>query len=102
MALILVAFFFILILHSGMMIVGPSNTIRGQSTISEKEFLIEGYSSAAKEFNTEFLHDWPTPLPGGPYFDTSVSINVTGLVGKTVYLVCKVKNLGNRTVSWVS
>ncbi|KAK9309889.1 hypothetical protein QLX08_000536 [Tetragonisca angustula] len=27
--------------------------------------------------------------------------NFTGLVGKTVHLVCKVKNLGNRTVSWV-
>ncbi|XP_071447059.1 zwei Ig domain protein zig-8-like [Hetaerina americana] len=38
---------------------------------------------------------------GGPYFDTSASKNVTALVGKTAYLNCRVKNLGNRTVSWV-
>ncbi|KAG8238479.1 hypothetical protein J437_LFUL004942 [Ladona fulva] len=34
---------------------------------------------------------------GGPYFDTSASKNVTALVGKTAYLNCRVKNLGNRT-----
>lgn len=37
----------------------------------------------------------------GPYFDTSASKNVTALVGKTAYLNCRVRNLGNRTVSWV-
>ncbi|XP_046663601.1 zwei Ig domain protein zig-8-like isoform X2 [Homalodisca vitripennis] len=43
-----------------------------------------------------------TPTPGaGPTFDTSVPGNLTGLVGKTAYLNCRVKNLGNRTVSWV-
>nr|XP_031838628.1 zwei Ig domain protein zig-8-like isoform X2 [Nomia melanderi] len=36
-----------------------------------------------------------------PYFDTTIPSNVTGLVGTTIQLVCKVKNLGNRTVSWV-
>ncbi|EEB14531.1 Neurotrimin precursor, putative [Pediculus humanus corporis] len=36
-----------------------------------------------------------------PYFDTSVPTNLTGLVGKTAYLNCRVKNLGNRTVSWI-
>ncbi|RZF37046.1 hypothetical protein LSTR_LSTR012389 [Laodelphax striatellus] len=34
----------------------------------------------------------------GPYFDTSASKNVTALVGKTAYLNCRVRNLGNRTV----
>lgn len=38
-------------------------------------------------------------LEADPYFDTMVPSDVTGLVGKTVELVCKVKNLGNRTVS---
>ncbi|EZA56654.1 Neurotrimin [Ooceraea biroi] len=37
----------------------------------------------------------------GPYFDTMVLSNVTGLAGETVQLACRVKNLGNRTVSWV-
>ncbi|XP_046399387.1 lachesin-like [Ischnura elegans] len=43
----------------------------------------------------------PAILLGGPYFDTSASTNVTALVGNTVYLKCRVKNLGNRTVTWV-
>lgn len=39
------------------------------------------------------------PLNRGPYFDISASKNVTALVGKTAYLNCRIKNLGNKTVS---
>lgn len=54
---------------------------------------------ASRKFRTDFLQEWPTPGTG-PYFDTaSIPSNITGLVGKTVLLICKVKNLGNRTVS---
>jgi hypothetical protein len=35
----------------------------------------------------------------GPYFDLTASKNITALVGKTAYLNCRVKNIGNRTVS---
>jgi hypothetical protein len=35
----------------------------------------------------------------GPYFDKGASRNVTALLGKTAYLNCRVKNLGNKTVS---
>ncbi|XP_049827274.1 zwei Ig domain protein zig-8-like isoform X1 [Schistocerca gregaria] len=38
---------------------------------------------------------------GGPYFDVSASRNVTALVGRTALLNCRVRNLGDRTVSWV-
>ncbi|XP_044314739.1 protein CEPU-1 isoform X2 [Drosophila rhopaloa] len=37
----------------------------------------------------------------GPYFDTSATKNVTSLVGKTGHLNCRIKNLGNKTVSWI-
>uniref|UniRef100_A0A1A9UV16 Ig-like domain-containing protein n=1 Tax=Glossina austeni TaxID=7395 RepID=A0A1A9UV16_GLOAU len=57
--------------------------------------LLEG---ASKRFFTDFLQDLPTPGTGGPTFDTTVSSNITGLVGKTVKLTCRVKNLGNRTI----
>lgn len=66
-------------------------------------FVIYLYSSpvqCSRLFNTDFLQEWPTPETG-PYFDTTAPGNVTGLVGKPVHLVCRVKNLGNRTVSWV-
>lgn len=35
---------------------------------------------------------------GQPYFDAVAPRNVTALVGKSAYLTCKVKNLGNKTV----
>lgn len=35
----------------------------------------------------------------GPYVDLATSKNVTALLGKTAYLNCRVKNLGNKTVS---
>ncbi|XP_034098997.1 protein CEPU-1 [Drosophila nasuta] len=41
------------------------------------------------------------PLDRGPYFDTSATKNVTSLVGKTGHLNCRVRNLGNKTVSWI-
>ncbi|CAH2091710.1 unnamed protein product [Euphydryas editha] len=44
--------------------------------------------------------DTPRPTPRtGPYFDLAASKNVTALLGKTAYLNCRVKNLGNKTVS---
>lgn len=33
-----------------------------------------------------------------PYFDPNVNQNVTALVGKSAYLNCIVKNIGNKTV----
>ncbi|XP_053649935.2 neurotrimin-like [Cherax quadricarinatus] len=36
-----------------------------------------------------------------PFFDTEESANVTALMGKTAILNCRVKNIGNRTVSWI-
>lgn len=35
----------------------------------------------------------------GPYVDKTASKNITALLGKTAYLNCRVKNLGNTTVS---
>ncbi|XP_039751981.1 zwei Ig domain protein zig-8-like [Pararge aegeria] len=46
-------------------------------------------------------------LPAGgsarlaPSFDAATPRNVTALVGKSAYLSCRVRNLGNRTVSWI-
>ncbi|KMQ98056.1 carcinoembryonic antigen-related cell adhesion molecule 1 [Lasius niger] len=36
-----------------------------------------------------------------PAFDFSQNNNVTALIGKTAYLTCRVRNLGDKTVSWV-
>ncbi|KOB74620.1 Uncharacterized protein OBRU01_09040, partial [Operophtera brumata] len=54
-------------------------------------------SESSKRFRAEFLEDWPHQS-GSPYFDPTSPDNVTGLVGHPVILLCKVKNLQNRTV----
>ncbi|XP_015119871.1 zwei Ig domain protein zig-8 [Diachasma alloeum] len=36
-----------------------------------------------------------------PTFDVTQATNVTALIGKTAYLTCRVRHLGNKTVSWV-
>ena len=36
---------------------------------------------------------------GSPYFDLNHSGNVTAVLGKTALLNCRVKNIGNKTVS---
>lgn len=52
-----------------------------------------------KKILKDFFHDAPVPK-SGPYFDMStLPNNVTGLVGHTTYLHCRVRNLGNQTVS---
>ncbi|XP_014483920.1 PREDICTED: basement membrane-specific heparan sulfate proteoglycan core protein-like isoform X2 [Dinoponera quadriceps] len=63
-----------------------------------------GYSSSSKGSDT-YQNTLEDAARSGPYFDKSASKNVTALLGKTTYLNCRVKNLGNRTmtlqVSWV-
>lgn len=39
------------------------------------------------------------PLDRGPYFELSATKNITALAGNSAYLNCRVRNLGNRTVS---
>ncbi|XP_059620981.1 zwei Ig domain protein zig-8-like isoform X1 [Phlebotomus argentipes] len=57
-------------------------------------------STALKQNNIEVDEQ-----KSGPYVDKAASKNVTALLGKTAYLNCRVKNLGNKTmllqVSWI-
>jgi hypothetical protein len=43
----------------------------------------------------------PDHPPIGPYFDYDYFRNETVMVADTAYLKCRVKNIGNKTVSWV-
>uniref|UniRef100_A0A182YF63 Ig-like domain-containing protein n=1 Tax=Anopheles stephensi TaxID=30069 RepID=A0A182YF63_ANOST len=69
-------------------------------------------AAASSQYGGGSHHGQQTPqsLPSGPgsaskweepYFDDTTPTNVTGLVGKSAYLSCRVKNLGNKTVSWI-
>jgi len=52
-------------------------------------------SNSGSSSNTDILTSvrW-----GDPYFDPMTPKNVTALVGKSAYLSCRVRNLGNKTV----
>uniref|UniRef100_A0A336JZV2 CSON006378 protein n=1 Tax=Culicoides sonorensis TaxID=179676 RepID=A0A336JZV2_CULSO len=56
-------------------------------------FILDNYENFDEMFKAS--------LDRGPYFDISASKNVTALVGTTAYLNCRIKNLQNRTVSWI-
>uniref|UniRef100_A0A1I8MZ03 Ig-like domain-containing protein n=1 Tax=Musca domestica TaxID=7370 RepID=A0A1I8MZ03_MUSDO len=75
----------------------------GSSSISTTAYKTQSsHSSAAINRNAI---EQPEMVQNGPYFDKAASKNVTALLGKTAYLNCRVKNLGNKTmllqVSWV-
>ncbi|XP_017967669.1 probable serine/threonine-protein kinase MARK-A isoform X2 [Drosophila navojoa] len=61
--------------------------------------------AAAASINRNSIDLGEDSRSNGPYFDKAASKNVTALLGKTAYLNCRVKNLGNKTmllqVSWV-
>ncbi|XP_037959142.1 hemicentin-1-like [Teleopsis dalmanni] len=67
------------------------------SDIIAKEVIEFGVTSATNDKSIKFSK----ALDRGPYFDTSATRNVTSLVGKTAHLNCRIKNLGNKTVSWI-
>ncbi|XP_072403367.1 uncharacterized protein [Diabrotica undecimpunctata] len=70
-----------------------------------------GMASSGTGFNSLPDSEMLPPLPMGPpaippnrfdpYFDATTPSNVTALVGKSAYLSCRVRNLGNKTVSWI-
>ncbi|XP_070504638.1 uncharacterized protein [Chironomus tepperi] len=109
--------FILLILWMIIVMIGTSNTVQGSHRDSNKQ---------SKDLSTSSNLNNPNAVVGsnkniavastattsdsdanrnGPYFDVAASKNVTALLGKTAYLNCRVKNLGNKTmllqVSWV-
>ncbi|KAH8346756.1 hypothetical protein KR084_009985 [Drosophila pseudotakahashii] len=88
--------------------VGSSTTVTGIPSSS----LHKASSSSSNTFSAQLASgfhrnsiDLEEARNAGPYFDKAFSKNVTALLGKTAYLNCRVKNLGNKTmllqVSWV-
>ncbi|XP_015044394.2 protein CEPU-1 [Drosophila pseudoobscura] len=69
----------------------PQNTY-----FDEKVTIVE-----SANISNEYFANINKALNRGPYFDTSATKNVTSLVGKTGHLNCRIKNLGNKTVSWI-
>ncbi|XP_044315021.1 uncharacterized protein LOC108042110 isoform X2 [Drosophila rhopaloa] len=79
----------------------PSSSLHKASSGSSNTFS----SQIASGFHRNSIDLLEEARNAGPYFDKAFSKNVTALLGKTAYLNCRVKNLGNKTmllqVSWV-
>ena len=72
------------------------------SRVSEVHCHNMPYGGSGKNSDTYNQNALEEATRSGPYFDKSASKNVTALLGKTTYLNCRVKNLGNKTVSEIN
>ncbi|TMW47394.1 hypothetical protein DOY81_007529 [Sarcophaga bullata] len=73
-------------------------TLESDFTMNQDEQQL--YNQQQNQQNQD-IYKTNIPLDRGPYFDTSATKNVTSLVGRTAHLNCRIKNLGNKTVSWI-
>jgi len=60
----------------------------------------QGSKSKPSRFNT-FWEENPEKSHLRPYFENTTITNVTIQEGRTAFLVCRVRQLGDRTVSWI-
>ncbi|XP_071535425.1 lachesin-like [Panulirus ornatus] len=78
-----------------------------KKTVAEEEKAVVAAAQQKEEEEEEgeeALGGSDTPSlddPDQPSFDLQESGNVTALLGKTAILNCRVRNIGNKTVSWV-
>lgn len=62
------------------------------------------YHSGEADLDNEEAEDdfHGNALDRGPFFEVSATKNITAIAGHSAYLNCRVRNLGNRTVSLVA
>lgn len=80
----------------------PPNTAERIATINNQHYQFHSDYDNENSFTSDIEHDdisLQNALNRGPYFDLTASKNVTALVGNTAYLNCRVRNLGNKTVT---
>ncbi|KAI9588226.1 hypothetical protein GQX74_004072 [Glossina fuscipes] len=75
---------------------------------NKEESLTMCYQRLSGNTNHNNVDQKPTHLPSGhyahshrwnePFFDLTMPKNITSLVGKSAYLGCRVKHLGNKTL----
>ncbi|KAL5290987.1 hypothetical protein ACFFRR_010410 [Megaselia abdita] len=112
---IIFGIFIILINETDMAYGGVGGPIEGYNSLKEQDAAAVTSSSTASTTTTTTASttilsymdtNYPIQYNYGtkwvePYFDAATPKNVTALVGKSAYLNCRVRNLGNKTVSWI-
>ncbi|XP_043683268.1 cell adhesion molecule 2-like [Vespula pensylvanica] len=74
-----------------------------EDTLSLGDRMLDNMDRRTSQSNRarQQILDNSSGLKPDPSFDYSQNTNVTALIGKTAYLICRVRNLGDKTVSWV-
>ncbi|XP_068148646.1 hemicentin-1 [Drosophila tropicalis] len=93
----------VVIVMSDMTNGGVQGPIEGYNSLDE---MMTTTASGSQSQQAMMLPTAPTvgythPKWMEPYFDPSTPRNVTALMGKSAYLSCRVRNLANKTVSWI-
>lgn len=78
---------------------GSSNSNQAQQRNNNNLDVIDEQSRGSQASSAAAVAAAAAGSPTGPFFDKMASKNVTALLGKTTYLNCRIKNLGNKTVS---
>ncbi|BFF97531.1 uncharacterized protein DMAD_05922 [Drosophila madeirensis] len=91
----------VVIVMSDMTNGGVQGPIEGYNTLEEMMMTTTDRAQAAMLLPTAPTVAYTHPKWMEPYFDPSTPRNVTALMGKNAYLSCRVRNLANKTVSWI-
>ncbi|XP_055376713.1 protein amalgam-like isoform X2 [Condylostylus longicornis] len=87
-------FLILVILLNDMTNGGVQGPLKGYNALLEDS---EELTTPTTTTQASYMH----PKWAEPYFDSMTPKNVTALVGKAAYLNCRVRQLGNKTVSWI-
>ncbi|XP_043070059.1 zwei Ig domain protein zig-8 isoform X1 [Drosophila bipectinata] len=91
----------VVIVMSDMTNAGVQGPIEGYNSLDELLTTTQSVGQAALFQPTTPTAAYTHPKWMEPYFDPSTPRNVTALMGKSAYLSCRVRNLANKTVSWI-
>lgn len=64
-------------------------------------FAVSPLQSSEEKYNPQQQKKQVSDFLVRPFFDTSVSSNITTQLGGHAYMPCRVKQLGNKSVSWI-
>ncbi|XP_003699994.1 zwei Ig domain protein zig-8 [Megachile rotundata] len=70
-------------------------------SLGDRTIDMDRHGSQSRPRNQLLVDPSSVKLKAEPTFDHSQNSNVTALIGKDAFLTCRVRNLGDKTVSWV-
>ncbi|XP_068232369.1 lachesin-like [Palaemon carinicauda] len=79
----------------------PSDTGYYNCSISTEPAITKSVKLEVVSDNTRGIRGKDSPSPKGPHFAKDMPSSVVAAVGTPAHIPCKVRNLGNKTVTWI-